>query len=385
MLKYSVNKKYLIIRSGVMRKLVRNILYSAVMVMGIQPSYARETEVLVVKDNERLILQEGSAFQSEAVSYMSLRALADAFGVDIIWEKETGHTQLVLDDRTIVIRPSTQTYTLQPNEGVPIEGKVQTLTKEGALYIPIRAFTEMTGYMLSYIPEGPIVRVHTRPMTMSNEMIYKAYEAYIPENTQVLYLTFDDGPNQHTETILDLLEEADMHATFFMMDNNMKNYPETVKRMLAEGHTLALHGVTHDKNQFYRYTQSPLNEINQANATLEAITGVRTQVTRMPYGSVPYLTDGQQEALEGAGYEIWDWHVDSRDWANKNSQITYQQVLQQLENVSVEEPVLLFHDSIHTVGTVEQLIAWMDDNGWDSEGLAQTEEGLNFKSGNLYH
>ena len=59
-------------------------------------------------------------------------------------------------------------------------------------------------------------------------------------------LTFDDGPYPpYTDRLLDVLKEKKAHATFFLVAEQAQKYPELVKRMLAEGHTVGLHAFRH--------------------------------------------------------------------------------------------------------------------------------------------
>src|SRR3954469_22391082 len=69
---------------------------------------------------------------------------------------------------------------------------------------------------------------------------------------KVVYLTFDDGPNQYTPKILDILKRKKAHATFFMIEGNIKRNPKTVQRMIKEGNYPALHSVSHDVRKLYR-------------------------------------------------------------------------------------------------------------------------------------
>ena len=57
-------------------------------------------------------------------------------------------------------------------------------------------------------------------------------------SSKVMYLTFDDGPSEYTNDLLDLLATHHMKATFFMLGPEMERYPEAVKRMIEEGHSV---------------------------------------------------------------------------------------------------------------------------------------------------
>lgn len=186
---------------------------------------------------------------------------------------------------------------------------------------------------------------------------------------KVLYLTFDDGPSEYTEKLLDLLDKHHMKATFFMLKESMENYPEAVKRMREEGHGIGLHGVSHEKNIFYNGTRGPLNEMECANSTLEKIVGCRTPLIRTPYGSYPYLSTAQLKTLTTHEYIIWDWNIDSRDWSYRNPQKTYCATTKLMNTCQKQPKVILFHDIHHVIETMELFINWMEENGYTSEAI----------------
>ena len=127
---------------------------------------------------------------------------------------------------------------------------------------------------------------------------------------KIAYLTFDDGPSIYTKKIMDILENYGARGTFFMLGPNMDRNPELVKELVARGHTPALHGYTHEYKKFYGGDSGPLNEMEQANAVLEKITGQRTSIIRTPYGSAGTLTMPQYQKLFHARYKIYDWNID---------------------------------------------------------------------------
>ncbi len=186
---------------------------------------------------------------------------------------------------------------------------------------------------------------------------------------QVLYLTFDDGPSEYTERLLDLLDAYHMKATFFMLKDSMEAYPDVVKRIAEEGHGIGLHGVSHEKEIFYAGARGPLNEMEYANSTLENIAGFRTSLARTPYGSYPYLSKAQFKILTSHEYIIWDWNIDSRDWSYRNPQKTYCATTKVVKSCKKQPKVVLFHDIDHVVGTMELFLRWMQENGYTSEAI----------------
>lgn len=188
-------------------------------------------------------------------------------------------------------------------------------------------------------------------------------------DSKVLYLTFDDGPSEYTGKLLDILEKYHMKATFFLLDEEMKRNPEMVKRIVDEGHAVGVHGVTHEKNSFYCGTLGPLKEMEQANATLEQIIGRKTNLARTPYGSSPYLTKKQEEALTEHEYVIWDWNIDSKDWCYRNPYKTFQATTKMIQKSEKEPKVILFHDIKYVVETMTIFLDWMQQHHYTSEPI----------------
>lgn len=186
---------------------------------------------------------------------------------------------------------------------------------------------------------------------------------------KVMYLTFDDGPSEHTNELLDLLSEHHMKVTFFLLDAEMKRFPEVVERIVSEGHAIGVHGVSHEKDSFYRGVCGPVNEMNKANETLEEIIGKRTQLIRTPYGSYPYLSKQQKQALFEEDFIIWDWNIDSRDWSFRCAEKTFCYTVKMIRESKKEPKVILFHDIKQVVETMRLFLNWMDDQNYTSQAI----------------
>jgi peptidoglycan/xylan/chitin deacetylase (PgdA/CDA1 family) len=124
-------------------------------------------------------------------------------------------------------------------------------------------------------------------------------------------LTFDDGPDPRwTPRILDILAEYRSRATFFMLVQNARRFPELVHRVVAEGHEVALHGIDHRRlaGSSRRSTRLLLEP---AAAELAEISGVPIKYFRPPFGA---QTVGTFLGERDAGLETVMWDVDSFDW-----------------------------------------------------------------------
>lgn len=196
----------------------------------------------------------------------------------------------------------------------------------------------------------------------------KQNEADQRENA--IYLTFDDGPSSVSTQLLDILDEYKMKATFFMLGPNMERYPKAVKRMHQDGYGLALHGISHSAKKIYSSPAAPVEEMAKDQEILENLTGVHTKLIRLPYGSIPYLTEDMRYLLDQNDFNIWDWNVDSRDWELRSKRYVQHTIyeIQQMEH-SGETPIILLHDIPKTVQYLPELLSYIKKQGYKTKVL----------------
>ncbi len=127
-------------------------------------------------------------------------------------------------------------------------------------------------------------------------------------------LTFDDGPDGvYTPLVLDVLQEYNVPATFFLIGQNVEKYPEVAQRIVDEGHILANHSWSHPRLSDIGASELA-EEINKTEDIMEAITGLRTTLMRPPYGAV---NEDALEQLIEMDYYVINWSVDSVDWRDQ--------------------------------------------------------------------
>ncbi|OOB76977.1 MAG: hypothetical protein BEN19_03105 [Epulopiscium sp. Nuni2H_MBin003] len=185
-------------------------------------------------------------------------------------------------------------------------------------------------------------------------------ESEIP--AKVAYLTFDDGPSENTVKILDILQEQNIKATFFVLGKTQQD--EVYKRIVDEGHTIALHSNTHEYSDIYRTTDAFLEDIAILKQLILDITGYTPEILRFPGGSNNTVShryggvDIMEEiitAVEESGYIYFDWNVDSLDASKgvQDKEIIVNAVLKQ--SSALDQAVILMHDSRYKTTTVEAL------------------------------
>lgn len=184
-----------------------------------------------------------------------------------------------------------------------------------------------------------------------------------------VYLTFDDGPNASTTTNLATLKKYNIQGTFFFVGKQMTAYPALVRQTAKEGHYVGTHSMTHDRTKVYRSTDAFMNEMNTAVSTLEKLIGSKSELLRVPYGSVPHITPAMRTALKNKNYKMWDWDVDSNDWRYSANQFT--EVAANVRNgvtkshrAGDREIVVLLHDLPQTTKALPHIIEWLKKEGY---------------------
>lgn len=184
------------------------------------------------------------------------------------------------------------------------------------------------------------------------------------QKTKVVYLTFDDGPNQYTDQILNILSKNDIHATFFMIGSQLQDEKTSVERLIHEGHYPGLHSMSHSYNKLYKSGGSGhfIQEFKQEQALLYKLTGVKSSLIRAPYGSAPQIGYNFRTDIYGAGFKMWDWTVDSKDWSYEGKP---EKVIQQVKRqVHRKQEVILMHEKKQTVQALPQIIAYLQHQGY---------------------
>jgi len=116
-------------------------------------------------------------------------------------------------------------------------------------------------------------------------------------------VTFDDGPSQDTDRVLDILERYGVKATFFVLSANARRHPDTLKRQARAGHTIAIHGTTHRK--LHRQGEAAIaDEVTTAIAELTELGVPPARLYRTPHGLKNAAVFRVASSL---GLELWAW------------------------------------------------------------------------------
>lgn len=156
--------------------------------------------------------------------------------------------------------------------------------------------------------------------------------------TNAIALTFDDGPAQYTNMILDVLKKEDVQAAFFSIGKNAVANPEMVKCWHANGHLIGNHSYDHGFNFDWKSSKAMQEEINKTNEAIRQIAGVTPKLFRPPYGVTnPNLA----KAITLSGMHSIGWNVRSFDTTAKNKADLEARILNSLKGGDI----VLLHDS----------------------------------------
>ena len=172
---------------------------------------------------------------------------------------------------------------------------------------------------------------------------------------KAVYLTFDDGPiPEATPWILDVLKEYDVKATFFMVGDNVRKYPELYERIVREGHQVGNH--THNHISGIRHSLHDYSyNVEKANAY------IHSRYVRPPHGWMRL----PQYAWLSRKYKIVMWDLVTRDYSKL---LTAEDVLNNVKHYARNGSIITFHDSLKSIDKLKtalpQAIEWLKEEGY---------------------
>ena len=176
------------------------------------------------------------------------------------------------------------------------------------------------------------------------------------ENVKYVALTYDDGPNPiYTKELLQILEEENVHASFFMMGRQVENYPQVVKEVADKGHLIGNHTYSH-VNVCQLSEERVKEEIQKTNELIYKSCGQSPEWFRPPFGcNREKLISGMQM------YQVF-WNVDPLDWSVQNTGTIVNHVLKYVE----DGDIILMHDAYPTtIEATKILIPKLREMGYD--------------------
>ena len=194
--------------------------------------------------------------------------------------------------------------------------------------------------------------------------------------SKCIALTFDDGPGIYTNKLLSYLDNYKAKTTFFMIGPNAQRYPSIVKRIFEGGHQIGNHTWSHPSLPGLSSEQVQ-KEISSTNNILQGITGVKPTTLRPPYGATNAAV---QRVVSNLGMSSILWSVDTRDWADRNSNIVCNRAISNARPGAI----ILMHDIHQTsVDAVPCILQNLSSQGYK---FVTVDKLLgNLQSGHIYY
>lgn len=185
-------------------------------------------------------------------------------------------------------------------------------------------------------------------------------------NENQVALTFDDGPDpRFTNDVLDVLNQYNVPATFFLMGSRAVAYPEIVTRIQNEGHVIGNHTYFHPNLAEESSLETLEREVSRTEDALNDIIGFRTRLFRPPYG---FLYNELVEKLAEMNYFVIGWSVDSLDWQEDPPEVIASNVL----DITHPGAIILMHDGAdwdgdrtNTIEALKQIIPTLQEQGYE--------------------
>ena len=170
-----------------------------------------------------------------------------------------------------------------------------------------------------------------------------------------IWITFDDGPDEKvTPYLIDILEKFNIKATFFIIGNQAKKYPELVKLIINNGHKIGNHSFSH-LNGFSTNNNKYLEDVEQAKKYIDS------DIFRPPYGKItPFQIKNLKKDFKIIMWDIMSWDFKENIYPNK----IYKNVIDNVENGSI----ILFHNNLKSynnlTNSLEIILEKLKDKGY---------------------
>jgi len=239
-----------------------------------------------------------------------------------------------------------QTYNYDLNEKKEVTFHVETIINDVNKTLSNQYhFTTEDAHFMDFLIQNDQLIVYLSPYLTNKEGVKVSLnlkDVYFDNTTEsaekpnigkMIAITFDDGPSIRTKEIVDLLDELEIKATFFVLGCNVKNYPDELKYINDHHHEIGNHSYSHPN--FKKLSlQEGLDEINQTQEIVYQTIQRYPRIFRFPYGAV------NQDVLKKTKLPTILWNADSLDWQCCDTKT----IIQKIKQEAKENGILLFHD-----------------------------------------
>lgn len=197
------------------------------------------------------------------------------------------------------------------------------------------------------------------------DMYVTAPAEYVREQGTV-YLTFDDGPSEHTADKLYILRNRGVKATFFVVPDRSEACAQRLKAIVADGHALGVHSASHEYKEIYASVEAFLADFYEAWDIIRDVTGVEVQIFRFPGGSKNDYNEATRDAIieemTRRGFRFYDWNVDSGDASGASWTDMHNSVPKDIKDKY--RSFVLMHDRASATLVLDDIIVLLQNEGY---------------------
>ena len=234
---------------------------------------------------------------------------------------------------------------------------------------------------LTYTDSKPVYgkKNNYRIVVSDTNLISNTFSLYgIDPKKKMVALTYDDGPyTPVTNQILDVLEEYNGRATFFVVGSRVSTYKDCIKREAKLGCEIGNH--TYNHTILTSVGASTIkSEISKTNDAVKKITGQAPTIVRTPGGAV------NSTVKANVAYPMFNWSVDTLDWKYRNSSSVVSSIKSNVRDGSI----VLMHDLYGSTGNAtEEIVPWLVKNGYQLVTVSElmAVKGIDVQKGQLYN
>lgn len=210
----------------------------------------------------------------------------------------------------------------------------------------------------------------TAKVPTSKDMIPRMVRHYCTNKTgdqKVIALTFDDGPSEYTQQVLDTLTKYGAVATFYEVGNNIKEYPDLTRAVVAQGSEVGNHSLTHSVYYGTDNVDAVVSEVSQTNQIIQQTTGQTCTNIRPPGG---FWSDQLWQPLDGNCTLCVGWSIDTTDWKRPGAE-----AIANTATKGESGDVILMHDGggdrSQSVAALDTICKYYKDQGYTFVTISQ--------------
>ena len=284
--------------------------------------------------------------------------------VNVVVE-DSSHNKTVKETKVIVIKDTTPPKIIASNASVLVNSEVvledlvsleDDFDKKPTLIVNKGNFdsTQLGNYEVTFLAKDASGNEASK--TIIIQVIDKT-----GKNEKVVYLTFDDGPSKYTPQVLDILDQYNCKATFFITGMNA-SYRKYITIAHDKGHTIGLHTYSHKYSQVYASTDNYFSDLEKIGNLAKDYIGYVPKYIRFPGGSSNAVSKRYCKGImtkltkmvEEKGYIYYDWNAENGDGY---SNMTKKEMLRRATLSNSNQIMLLMHDANGKQNTVDILPA----------------------------